>query len=736
MARVQNDYQRQGIGLQATPAPMIQTEQARFDPNADRAAQLLKALSTFDVSGIVNSTERLSKINEDKDKEEGQAYFNSKTLQEIGTEIKEGKILASRSPVFRATVEHMYGENTLDSFQRDTISKINAGELTFKSTQDMDAYLTENRNTLLKGASPFAVGGFDRGYGQIRQKFLDANAQKMNSDAITDGIQQAHDNVANILLDVTDPKFDGTPEQAAGILADRYTLLRKTQVLPKGADKEVLNGLVLKLADTGNKQLLDNFLNQKLDGHSIAAVLGPDRALSFQNQAERKYDEVQRERIDVEIRKFTGDASKGNLNVGEFDAYTKSNEKYITTPVYDSIINNNLRQQEAIREENQKAALLLQSQASYNQANQIVGVALAGNNLAFLRNQFTQVVKPNGEIGQLDVKKAAIDQLNQMTKDMPLSERIKKWSGNDIADPELEKEFSGLGSNLASIGWQSDGKPMGQFDPKWQSSIDKFITINKTNPAYAQKVAGSNYDTLSDIQFLTDGPPSMPISNAAAFVNQVKNSGITPGDSPGLAAKVNSAVDSVIRNGMSWDYGIGKAITLGFLASGNTEANVTEMRSTINRLATLYLKSGQVRDADSAVAAAADYLKKPEVTTRINGTIYFNKDLPHVPEGQDPSRSFEEFIKGVPGILASQQDLPADQVRLSRNSYGGYTAWVGNVPLTDHEGKRVEYSREFVGSWISKVFDARTAEARKKADQARVQKNKKDIIPPSMLGDY
>jgi hypothetical protein len=142
------------------------------------------------------------------------------------------------------------------------------------------------------------------------------------------------------------------------------------------------------------------------------------------------------------------------------------------------------------------------------------------------------------------------------------------------------------------------------------------------------------------------------------------------------------------------------------LFGGNEQVNLTAIGSDIRRRAELLVQSGQVPDAKAAVQSSVEYFANPAVTTKINNTLYFNKDLPTVPKGENTGDWMERFIKEVPGKIATDQKMDGSRVRLEPNTTGGFTAWVGGVPITDDKGTVLNYSKNNISEWINNAHQS------------------------------
>jgi len=692
--RVQVQYQGRGEQTQAVAAENIRPIRARFDPNDSGAYQLAKAFGALPVEQLGQQASNIAAAHATEDRKAAEAYANSLTVDELGKRIKDGKMLPSQSPTFVAALQHIYGENTQAAFERDTLSKMQTGELRFNSPEEMDKYLTEHRNEALTGADKYTVAGYDKGYGTFREKALNANTQIINQQTVERGIQEASDNLGNEVLRVTQAGFQGDPAQA---LVDRYQLLRKTSLLRDDAAKEALAGMLTSVATSGNQALTAGILDKKLDnGITVRAVLGDVKVASLLQHAEAQNDKSQRQRVDVELRPFYEQSRKGELDEAKLEEWAKTNERWVTTATLIGLTSSNQAAREQALRNLEKQRIEAAVTASEHGARQAVATAIAQNALPFLQQQ--QVLTTNGDMKNFDTKAAAQEIIADNVKRAGLSveQATQHWATNNVENPEWQKEIQAGASNIASVGWSYDGKNIGQLNPQGQKAIETFMRINATHPAYAEKLTGSSkdYRMLSDIQFLMERGGFPNVSDAAALVNQANRSGIERGDYGTMSASVKSAVDDVVNPGfwsgkVSWFQGL----------FGNDQTNLTSVSADIRRRAELLVMSGQVPDAAAAVQATVQYLANPAVTTRINNTLYFNKDLPSVPKGEDVGVLMGRFIKEVPEKLARDQQMSGD-VRLEPNQSGGFTAWIGGVPLVDTSGQVKTYRKEEISQWI------------------------------------
>ena len=692
MPRVDSGYAPRPEGIQVAASPNIATEQARLDPLGSSAFRLAEALKAAGPE-----IDKIASRMQDSEREAARAYANSLTVDELGKKIKSGEMLPSQSPVFAATLHHIYGENTMSHKERDTLSKLQTGQLKFNTQEELDQYLTETRNSVLQGQNKFTIAGFDKGYDQFKTSLSTANARITNEQFIQRGVQEGEDNLHAVLTQVTSTTFQGTKVDAAAAIMTRYQLLRNTALLRDEQAKEALGGLLASVAKSGDQALMNELLKQKLDnGISVQAIMGYKNATSLQQHTLMQDDNNQHQRVDVEIRPFYELADKGELegkNRKQFDKWVKANERWVTTPTIHSITNANLHAQARAERQLMENQMLAAAQTSVAKAQQATIAAIEGGNYAFLPQQ--KVVTPNGESTDFKQKEFAQEYLLKRVASLPFDEQVRWWETNGLTNPEWEKVVQVGVRNVASVGWPSDGKNIGQLNPQGKAAIQKYLQIAAVSPAAADRMAGKDSDFMSDIKLMIERGGMPDLSQAAAFVNQAYRSGISRADYDLMKAKVESAVDAVVSPHF-WSRPVDWV--KGFF--GNDQPNLVAIKHDIRRRAELLVMSGQVKDAETAVKGIVEDLSSPAVTTKINGTLYYNKDLPTVPKGEEPSKWFGRFIDEVPGKLATDRKMDRKDVRLEANKAGGFTAWIAGFHLTDTKGHVVTYSKQQISEWI------------------------------------
>ena len=715
MARVQVGYDPRAEALQTTASPNIQAVKASNDPRASSAFQLAEALGAPSVQrGLEGLTDRAN----EKARDDARAYANSKTVGQLGTEIKAGKILATQSPVYVATLQHIHGENTMAGFERDTLSKLELGKLKFENQEELDKYLTEFRDSALSGQSQYSVAGFDKNYNRFKENLTNVNTKMVDAKIVAEGSQKATDNLSSVLENAKGKP----PQEAAAEILTRYQLLRKTSLLKDDVAKDALTSVMTQAAAAGNTALVDELAKTKLDnGVTVGAVLGTSRVVTIQQSALAQDDKSQRQRVDVEIRPFLEASNKGELSGKkreEFDSWVTKNERYVSAGTINAVTQGQQSAQDRLERQAAKVQLMTIAEQSQSAATQQLTATIDSGGFAFLPQ--LKVVNPStGELVDFDQKKAATAYIQKRVVDtnMPLDKQVQYWSTNGLQNPEWEKQVQAGVSNLASVGWTYNGKDIGQLNPQGQAAIQRYLEIAAVNPSEADKYAGGKESQrlLSDIKFMTEKGGMPNISDAASFVNQASRRGIEQGDAAIKREQVKSAVDDIINP----SFYSGTVNWVSTLFGGNEQVNMTAIGADVRRRAELLVQSGQVSDAASAVRASVEYFANPQVTSKINNTLYFNKDLPTAPKGENPGEWMERFIQAVPGKIASDQKMDGKRIRLEPNASGGFTAWTGNVPMTDANENRVVYTKGQISEWISSTYSSDIRE--------RVQKKAIDV---------
>ncbi|HYW57973.1 MAG TPA: hypothetical protein VE934_13490 [Polaromonas sp.] len=737
--QISDNFGNERLQTQARPIATTTVTQAAPPPLAEDKWRGLA--NVFAGAEMVNENNRA--MHEAQDKERASKYANSMTVDELGKRIKAGDMLASESPVFAATVQHIWGQNSQAAIERDVMTKVTTGELKFKDPTEIDNYLTENRNTVLSGQSQYASAGFDKGYANLRTNLM-ANVAKVNDKAIVErAVNEASDSLSNKLLEVTSGDFKGTPQEAAGALLAHYDVLRRTKVMPDAGGKAALTEVITRAAASGKTGLLASLLDTELPAvGTVRSFLGETKAATLTAQAGSQFDQGQRQRIDEEVLPFMQQSDSGTLNVDKFMAWAQSdaNKKYTSASMIHSITRANMAAQAQQYKELQKAQIQGAVLASEHEAMKRVDAAMTNGTLWTVQGTANPtVLTTSGDTKDFNVKKYAEDSLTRRTQGMPFDQQVSAWAMNGLANPDWENQMKAGLFNLSSIGVDSKGKPTGELNEAGTKAIELFKQLDGTNPDYAKQVAGDTaYKRFSDIAFLTH--LGRAPADAASIASNVASGAISGGSGDKIAKQVASEVgkltdtpwldwlantrdhvsDFVVNNnprtyarafasgvlgevpGME-DAAAWLKPTKANTAMRGTTPNTSQVHGLVKRYATLLAHSGQVGDATEALRVAVDYIRRPEVSTQVNGTLYLRSELPASPNASRTQGEWlERFIDAVPKARAKDLKFPGEAVRLEYDERSRiYRAFVAGVPLTDAGGGIMAWHKGQIQQWYS-----------------------------------
>ena len=706
MARIDPQYQPQQAGLQAVSAPDLQTQRARFDPNDSGAFQLAKALGALPVEQVNTQIRAVADAQFHEDRQAAQEFFNKNGMDVVKKMIDDKSIMAIQSPAFNAALQHIYGENLQAQQVRDMHSDLASGKLKLNTDAEVQDYMTKMRNEALTGQSQYAIAGYDKHYANSLGTTLDTNRKIIDHEARQRAMVEGSDAMANEALRVTAQDYKG---DAVGGLLAKYKLLRDTSLFNNETATKVLMQTVESIASSGNTDLVRKLLDGKLDnGATVKATITLPEADRLFHHAEVVNDKNNHLRVQSEMRPFMDSADTGKLDLKGFNEWARTNERWLPPGTEHSIRSMNQSAIDRLQRENDRAALIAAAEKSVSLAKAGVDAAVRSN--AYGTYTAGPVLTTTGEWKKFDSDSAAVESAKALIQEQGLTESkaTRVWSMNNIVDPEAQKQLQAGVANIASVSFGVDGKPIGQLSDAGKAAIDRFIVINKTDPKYAKKLMANpeDYAVMSDIQLLMDHGGYPNPNDAASMVNLSRKSGIEKGDyGKGLIKKVHDAVDGVVNP----NWYSGRAAWFNGLF-GNDEVNLQPIAADLRRQTELMVTTGMYKDADTALKAVATYMAKPEVTTKVNNTVYFTKDLPTVPPKEDPAEWFGRFIKDVPERLAKDQKMSGD-VRLQPDQDGNYRAFIGSYPLTDQNGQMQVYTPDQVSQWISGAVSGEQAKA-------------------------
>lgn len=713
MSRVQVSDRYGGQQLQTQARPVAATEIAAAPAQETRWKGLADVFAQG--AGLADTVRQQAEADE---RAAAKRYAQSMTVGELGKAIQEGKMLPSQSPVFVGTVQHIWGVNSHEAGMRDLTTKLSKGELKFNSTEEADQYLTEWRNTTLAGQSDYAKAGFDKAYAQTRDRVLD-QVTKVNDAVWVDNAKaQATDFLSNALNSVASPDFKGTPQEAASSLMQQYQLMRHTKTLPDSAAKGAMGELIVRMAASGRKDILDAFLDTEMDGiGKVRGFIGETKALTYANHASTVYDGQQRQRIDDEVLPHYRAADEGALNVDKFREWATSepNKKYISAATIHSIERANMaalaRQQNALFKSQVAGSIA----ASQTEAERKVEAAIVSGNLpTVMGTNKPQVLDKHGEPKDLsdnDVKEMAEKIAVRRTQGMPFEQQVGVFAQNGLKNPNWEATMNAAFFNLNTIGVDSTGKPRGQLNEAGKAGLELFKQLNLYGDYAKSLMSEKQYNRFDNIAFLTKMGRS--VDDAAGVATAVDMPVVEGSDVDKLVKGVKSQVAKIQADPfykMDWAQR---------MWGDNTVANTAQMTGALRRYSELLVHSGQYPDAPSAIEAAFKYIAHPEVTAKVNGTVYLRTEMPVGPKSRTQDEWFERFINEVPKARAKELYGKPQDVRLEWNPASrGYQAFFGVMPMTNADNSLAVYTKENIQKWYATKEQADVLEAIAKRPEA------------------
>lgn len=688
--QINTNFGQQQLQTQARPVAQVTSRQ-----NPDyTATQEWEKLADIFASGE-RIAERVAIQKKSDDEDRASAWAQSKSVQELGEEVKSGKLLASESPVFVATVQNINGRNQSAALQRETLSAIEQGTLRFKDAAEADAYLTGKRNEVLNGASKYGIAGFDVGYADFRPRLFEAVARRNDRDHVAEAVQASSDALRNDLQMVTADDYAGTPQEGAAAILERFNFLRITGALPEDSAMETLKGTLQAAAASGRVQLVRSILDAKHDdGKTFRANLRDAAAITLENQAEGVHEGLMRDQVDRLMEPSYKQASEGTLDEARLRAFANDPkyEKYVTSPTVQSLIDRN---NAAIADKERQVERATSERAikeSEETAMQRWATALRiGDTSGVTGTNRVQVLRKDGTYGDWteDEKFAArFLAADSRMQGLTLPQQASVWARVDIKNPDWEHTLKAGALNLDTLRLTGPGKPAGELSDQARGALELFRQINAARPSYARSLVGEEtYNLYSDILMMsTTGGHSQ--ANAAAIVMGARSGAINSTDTGPLKAEVGKAVRDLTDD--PWY----RPAWAAWMFGDNADANLSQVSGTLRRQAELLALSGQARSAKEAVSAAAAWLADPTVSAKVNGTYYLRSQLPTAPTGESQEEYFEGFIKDLPESIPFLRSYKSEDVWLNYSeTTGTYTPMVHGVPATDENGRVIGITR-------------------------------------------
>lgn len=667
MPRVEVGYNPQVELTQVTASPNIHTVQANQNVQGSNATQLIRQLGI--AFPQVNNLYQTALQNEQNAAEQ---YANSLPAGELRKQIDNGEVPVTKSPLWAATVQHVAGENASREIFRAAEVKARTGE--FQTEAQLNEFLFKQRDEVLAGKGNYEVAGFDKNWVRLKNRASELMVGIQSEKLVTEGMQQATTDLSNALYDVTGGMQKDLPaNEKIGVILQKYDLHRTSGTLVNDrAAKEVMDGLVHRLAASGNRELVIELLKSKLpnNGPTVESMLGLPRADSLVGMATQQYSKVAQEASD--------------------------------------------------------ASILAQARANTDRlvANRDGGAA-KDVVLPQLDGSAPKIIKAK------DLLAESVEKQIQADPKMPLTEQVRIYANNGVDNDSWKRELSTAVFNIGEINIDAQGKPTGQLLQPTVAALDKFTQIRQVSDSYAKSLVGDEaFKTLDKIQALREGGVPDP-HQAAALVNQVNRRAMEPKTWGNIQKDVTAQMSNITNPSMFTGRFWGEMFRGEF---GEGDKNIIPIAGNLQQLAETYLAARIAPDAKTAVKMASDYMQKSVV--QVNNTLYMASDLPPVPSGENGVKWFEQYQKDVliPRLNKMGIDPDVSNLTLIPQKGGQSTYIVANKaqPLPSDSGAGLlMVNGADISSWVREQMVLRN---QRDAEEANIGlRMKQKAQPPKVV---
>jgi hypothetical protein len=664
MARVQVESGVRAEALQTVAMPKAQAVTPRFDPNSSQAFQLAAALGAAQPLA-----DRIKERALDAEEEDARRFASSMTAEELRKKIDNKELPAWRSPLWVATVQNVAGDNSAKSIFRDVDSKIANNE--FNTQEEVDQYIKQRRDESLGGKSNYQTAGFDKNFNALRDRALNQQNAVQTKRLESQGLEVATEDLSNAASEITGEAFNGkTNQDRVAYVLQKYNMHRTARTLNDSTAKAALDGVILSLAASGQKELVDEFIKSRLpnNGPTIEAFLSPARVLQLRGTAEREWNQAQNETAKRAIRV-------------EADTIVTSA---------------NTQADELVSQQNGSAMPDITVPTESGGTKTVKGVELV---------------------------EAAIGRQIAAKPDMPFDQQVRLYKNNGIINQAWKKDFSTAVYNLGEITIDAQGKPSGKLLQPTIDSLERFSIARQVSEQYAKDLVGEdNYKILNKIQALREaGVPD--VNMAAGFVNQINRRQYEPVTWGNIKKDVNTSIEDIKNPGIFTGRFWGELFRGEF---GDGTKNIIPIQGSLQELAETYVQARIAPDGKTAVRMASDYMAKSVV--QINNTMYMRSDLPKVPKGEDDAAWFEKYQKDVliPQLKKMGIDPSLSDLTLLPQKGGQPSYIIANreMPIPGVNGGAMVVTQAEIEKWVQGSINTRTGLS---AEEANADLKRKQI---------
>lgn len=608
------------------------------------------------------------------EKDQTQVWAEGMSTQELSDKVRSGEMPFNNSPIAVATAQHVYGSNKRSSVERDTLTKIQRGELRFNSDAELDRYLSERRQVELSGESKYTAHGFDKGLGQLRQRVLTLNSQFQNREFLEENTSILTEN------------FKNTLDETGGDMQAALVPLRTMEFagLPYNSRVDALRSIGTMLADSQGQ--LGTFLDEKLsDGRKVSALLGPANVEALHLRAERKYMELLENDSYTQLNTLEQGLAAGSIALENIPSVKEAYaEKYSNRPA--AIYQFNNRVDSIVRQ--------YQSEAVKQQSARFIEKSLNEGTFASVVDRLPVSKSDAIKIAQDYIDRRAYDE--EWSADRRLGVYVQNGVPypNDTAIKSLPSRIDNLMQHL-----DKNGKPIP--DERTVQLYQEFELLNR-NPGYAREQLGDvTYEKLSNLQacqvllgmnetealqFFSENMLGGKSWREVSYQDMYQKLSVIYNQIPGADSDKNA------------EYVLHRAVPL---------ASMLSLRM----------------DKEQAIRLTGAFLAKPDVTFVYKGAVYFKSDFPEPPVGRDWSLIIPRFLEQYMKERNKDPDRNFYLLRIGSNAFHIVDS-LNNFPEADERGNILivtpQQLKQYADSWGERAQPSGTIQPSASDANARI----------------
>lgn len=326
-------------------------------------------------------------------------------------------------------------------------------------------------------------------------------------------------------------------------------------------------------------------------------------------------------------------------------------------------------------------------------------------------------LKPDGSMATMKkedlLDQATIDAYTGQFGAMP--NKLDAMAQNKIVDPRMKQLLTNSKVTLFDVFKpQADGS-VGKVSEEGIAAVELFAEMKESNPGMIELHLKSEKDrqNLDDVVDLMEH--GMNINEAASTVAEAVTSGIEISHGENFKDAVDAAVDEAIDPdfGLSW---FGSLFEFGANAS-----NSPMVKSKLQRMSSLLFRSGKVDSAENGANLALRKLRDSNVTSIVNGRLYYNEELPKIDTNHPIADVMTDFIETKFEETIEDPWYWFDTYpKIRKDKSGAYALFADDdMPLVDEDNKPISFTEEEINSWATEHYTKQAIEGRKERDEKR-----------------